>query len=79
MSVDEQVAALRAQIQHLEKVGRLEAELLDAKQAGDADRLAKVKPKLREARREQREARARDVAVSPDVLAASATVNETEG
>ena len=61
MSVDDQVADLRRQIDELESVGSLESKLIELKEGGadpDSEELRRVKHELREARQAQRTGRA---------------------
>lgn len=78
MSAEEKVAELRREIEAMEAVAALEAQLLALKAdpARDADEYNRVKHALRATRKAQREQTNVVGTVSPDVIEATATVEE---
>jgi septal ring factor EnvC (AmiA/AmiB activator) len=79
VNIDDQIAELRKQIEDLETVGQLEAELIEAKANLEpgSEELREIKLRLREARREQRAGREPGTA-NPETIEATATVDPQE-
>lgn len=77
--VEAQIAELREQIENLETTGRLEAELVEAKETLDpgSPELHEIKNRLREARTAQRAGRAPATA-DPATIEATAVVDPQE-